>query len=48
VPQAEASACPHTYYDYKCLDHVYFRKTCYRDVECVTTGCGSWQHIGNC
>ncbi|WP_112238823.1 hypothetical protein [Kribbella monticola] len=48
VPQAEASACPVTYYDYKCLDHVKFRRTCYRNVECATISCGAWQHIGSC
>lgn len=48
VPQAEASACSSTYYDYMCVDHFRFRRTCYRNRECATTGCGAWKHIGSC
>lgn len=48
VPQAEASACPHTYPDYKCYNHVKYQRTCYRNVDCSTSSCSAWQPIGSC
>jgi hypothetical protein len=46
VPQATASACPHTYYQYKCVEHSNYRRLCYRDVECFTTNCSGWVYAG--
>ena len=49
VPAATAAACPHSYTDYKCTDnHNRFSRTCYRDVECYTTGCTPWVPAGSC
>jgi hypothetical protein len=49
VPSTEAAAgCSVlSYYEYKCVDHVKYRRHCVRDYTCYTT-CYGWVSYSHC
>lgn len=49
VPSKEAAAaCPTlSYYQYKCVEHLKYRRHCYRNYMCYTT-CGPWISYTHC
>lgn len=49
VPSIEAAAAcpPMTYYEYKCVEHLKYRRQCSRDYMCYTS-CGQWVSYTHC
>lgn len=49
VPTIEAAAgcAPSSYYQYKCVDHVKYRRYCVNTESCTTT-CKPWEPVARC